>query len=183
VANTLWKKIKKFFGRLPTHEFCFGSRNVQLQGKLSYKGFYDQNVYGKIAKQYGLEKILKPGEALYGEIVGDGIQKGYTYGCGPGEHKFVAYDVMVDGRWLNSDEFMNWCLARGIEKVPLLHFGPYDKAIMDQLRQGDSVYAPSQKVREGIVIKPIQEAMAYCGRKVLKYINDEYLLKDQTDFH
>jgi RNA ligase (TIGR02306 family) len=182
VADTWWKKVKHFFGAMAKHEFVFGSRNVQLQNKLLYKGYYDQNVYAMIAKKYDIEAKLLPGEQLFGEIVGDGIQGGYTYGCGKGEYKFFAYDVKKDGKWLDPNEFKKWCDDRSISRVPELFYGPFTKATADQLRDGDSTIG-NQKVREGIVIKPSMDCTAYFGRKIVKYISDAYLLGDQTDFH
>jgi RNA ligase (TIGR02306 family) len=178
-----WKKLLKFFGLLPAFEFCYGSRNIQLQSTIRKKVFYDTNVYGEIAHKLELHQRLKPGEVLYGEIVGDGIQKNYTYGCKAGEHEFYAYDVMVDGEFLNSDEFCAWCDHRGIKRVPMMYVGRWDPQIVDKLRCGDSTVG-GQKVREGVVIKAAREETGYVGRKVLKYINDDYLLqKDATDFH
>lgn len=207
-ANTLWKKILKFFGQLPKYEFCFGSRKVQYQEKLLYRGFYKENVYARIAGELQLEHLLKPGEALYGEIVGPGIQAGYTYGVPEGQLKFFAYDVMVDGKFLSPNEFLSWCYYRHIPHVPVLD--SYGKAIRDEdlfseygrdirfhkfspelvftLGKGDSTVG-KQKIREGVVIKPKEEANdPTVGRKMLKYVSDEYYFKegqkeDSTDFH
>jgi RNA ligase (TIGR02306 family) len=180
-VNSLWKKIKRFFGMLPKFEFCYGSRNVQLQQK-SYNGFYEENVYAKILKQEAIEDKLDWGEAIFGEIVGSSIQKGYTYGCKEGEHRFYAYDAMKDGKWLDYRDFVEFCDERGFTRVPELYVGPYCFEIVNELRSGDSTIG-GQKVREGVVIKPVIEKISMVGRKVLKYVSDEYLLKDQTDFH
>ena len=104
-ANTIWKKIKKLFGLLPTHEFIFGSRNVQLSYRNKNKYFYDSNVYAKMAEKYDLKNKLKMSEVVYGEIVGDGIQHGYGYGCRPNETDFYAYDLMMDDKWVNAIDF------------------------------------------------------------------------------
>lgn len=181
-CRTWWKKVLRFFGFLPKEEFCYGSRNMQLQDRLRKKNFYPGDVYAKIAKQYGLANILQKGETLYGEIVGSGIQANYTYGCKQDEHKFFAYDVQKDGRYLSPGEFKIWCAQRNIPTVPLLYEGPFERAVVDQLRKGDSTIG-GQKVREGVVVKPQTETTDHFGRKILKHISDEYLLKDQTDFH
>jgi RNA ligase (TIGR02306 family) len=184
--NTPWKKAKAFFRKLfsipQPYEFCVGSRNVQLQDKSKYDGFYSENVYGKIADQYDLRNKIPYGVGVYGEIVGAGIQKGYTYGCGEGEHKFFVYDIKFEDQWLGYTEFKWWAQDLGLQTVPELYVGPFDPVLVDSLRSGDSLIG-DQKVREGIVIKPTVEQTSMIGRKVLKYINDEYLLKDQTDFH
>lgn len=181
-ANTFWKKVRKFFGLLPKYEFCLGSRNVQLQDR-KYDGFYATNLWGKIAEQEKLHEKLAYGEAIYGEIVGDGVQAHYTYGCGKGEHRFYAYDAQVNGQWLDYYEFGSFCDRKGISRVPTLYVGPYDAEFVSSLRDGTSVIG-GQPVREGVVIKPLVEKTCMIGRKVLKYISDTYLLKpDMTDFH
>lgn len=224
-ANTLWKKVKRFFGKLPEWEFCWGSRTIQIQVKgkhggvnIPSQGVHFDDVYTKMVKQYKLKEVIPLGYAVYGEIVGDGIQKGYTYGCGPGEHKLFAYDVMetktgtyldyysegvmTQGMTFASGDstafnlqspnfdiltkfFPTMIATMGIERVPELYHGPFEREIMDKLRDGDSVIG-GQKVREGIVIKPAVEKTCSIGRKVLKYISDAYYLKNQddgTDFH
>jgi RNA ligase (TIGR02306 family) len=184
--NTFWKRIKfharRLFGQPEAFEFCLGSRNVQLQDR-AYDGFYAENVYGRIAEDNLLREKLQPGEMLFGEIVGAGIQKGYTYGCGPTELKFFAYDVMKDGRWLNYDEFARFCGDREIPTVPVLYVGPYAPEHIASLVTGPSTICDAQKVREGVVIKPAVERVSMIGRTVLKWINDEYLLQENTDFH
>lgn len=182
VPTTWWQKVLRFFGLLPKTEFCYGSRNVQLQSRWPKKTFYGHDVYGRIAQQEELANKLLPGEAVYGEIVGPGIQKGYTYGVPDGQVRFFAYDVKVNGEYLDPDRFRLFCGMRGIETVPLVYEGPFIKGLVDALKQGDSTIG-GQKVREGIVIKPQRESRAMCGRKVLKHINDDYLLSDQTEFH
>lgn len=183
VADTWWKKVLKFFKLLPKNEFCYGSRHIQLQNKvLNKKLFYDCDVYAKIARQENLREKLEPGLTLYGEIVGDGIQGGYSYGCKQGEHKFYAYDLAVDGKYVSPHELRTYCKGMGIETVPSLYQGPFLPPVLDELRKGDSTVG-GQKVREGIVVKPAEETVGWMGRKVFKFINDDYLLKDQTDFH
>lgn len=183
VANTLWKKILKFFGKLPEYEFVYGSNNVQLQHRWLNSTYYDTNVYAKITMQYNLKDILKPGEVLHGEIYGSGIQKGYTYGCKEGEHKLVVFDIKKDGEYLGTRDFQEFVQSRNLPSVPVLYNGPFSKTHAKSLTVGNSVLEPTQKTREGVVIKPILNEKCLMGRKMLKLISDEYLLGDNTDFH
>ena len=179
----LWDRFVGIFrGGDALYDYVFGSRNVQLQD--GRKGpFYKENVYAKIGEQFRFEDILEAGECVYGEIVGSGIQKNYAYGCAESEHKFFAYDVMVDGRWLNHREFAQFCDSRNIPRVPELYVGPYSKAVELQHRDGDSTVG-GQKIREGVVIKPVvEDNILGGGRLVLKSISDAYYLEDNSDFH
>jgi RNA ligase (TIGR02306 family) len=202
--DSIWKKIKDYFGLLPKWEFCWGSRTVQVQVKGSHDGFHSEeqgvdfdDVYTEMVHKYNLKERIPIGYAIYGEIVGSGIQKGFTYGCGPDEHKLYLYDIMntTTGLYLdfykdtyegqeNPDQFFPvMCYAMGLERVPELYTGPYRDHIVKKLRAGASTIQ-GQPIREGVVIKPMVEQIASIGRKVLKYINDDYyLLKDGSDFH
>ncbi|MCK9369396.1 RNA ligase (ATP) [Candidatus Dojkabacteria bacterium] len=186
VPDTWWKKVKSFFGRLPDYEFVYGSHNVQLQnGKpRNVSSVPYNNVYSKAVEKYNLKSILLPGEVIYAEIYGHGIQDNYNYGCKPGEFGIVVFDLMIDGRYQNSSDLLIFRIERGFMAPPLLYQGPFDYEKIKALTVGPSVLAPSQKVREGVVIKPKIETITYAGRKVLKLISDEYLLKeDNTEFH
>lgn len=190
-ASTLWQKIKQKLGFAPTYQFVFGSNNVQLQNKLLYKGYYENNVYAKIVKQYKLKEILGLGEVLHGEIYGDGIQKNYSYGCKQGEHRLVVFDLRFQifgiegkGPFMSFSGLRSWCKDKGLESVPLLYVGSYDPKKIKSFTVGPSVLCPSQPVREGIVIKPLVETNTFMGRKCLKLISEDYLLdKSNTDFH
>lgn len=181
-TNTIWKKIKGFFGMNPKFEECYGSNNVQLQDRKRYKGFYGEDLYGAVFGKIEVFNKIKEGEQIFGEIYGEGIQKNYHYGTR--EHKFVLFDVQKDGVWLNPDEVKAYAEERGFDFIPEIYRGPFNLEKMKELTLGDSVLAPSQKVREGIVIKSVEgydEGMG--GKRALKFISEKYLDKDQTDFH
>lgn len=184
-TNTIWKKIKKFFGLLPKWEFIFGSRNVQLSNSIDKnKYFYNENIYVKAVIKYDLKNKLKYGEVLYGEIIGNGIQSGYSYGCKEGEIQFYAYDLMLIDRYLYSEAFREICIRREIPLVPKLYIGFYNQEIINKYTEGQSLI-DSSFIREGCIIKSIKEEISpYIGRKVLKSINPEYLLlKNNSDWH
>lgn len=176
----LFKFLKKI-GLYPKYEFVYGSHNVQLQHKLLAKTYYETNVYAEAVHKYNLKEILKPGQVVYGEIYGDGIQKGYTYGCKPGERKLVLFDLMVDGKYVRPDILIEWAKDKKLPVVPELYRGPFNKDYILSLRDGPSVLCPEQKVREGVVVRSLYDSEDSChiGRKILKYISDAYLLKNQ----
>ena len=186
VANNLWRKLLKKLGLAPQYEWVYGSNNVQLQQRCGYKGFYGEDVYGKVLAKYNAKDKVKPGEIWYGELYGDGIQKGYTYGCTNGEHKLVVFDMKlqdgVDAKYIDAEYFFNLAHARGFETCPEVYRGPYN-ANIKLFTQGDSVLVPAQKVREGVVLKTLKETNSIIGRKLLKLISEKYLESDQTDFH
>ena len=188
VANTFWKKVKKFLKLTPEYEFCYGSNNVQIQAKRNYTGYYGEDIHGKVFKNLGVDMLIRKGETIYGEIYGDGIQKNYSYGCQPGEHKFVLFDVKVlqeDGtqKWLNPDEVEAYAKDRGFQTVPTLYRGMFNLDIAKQLTIGNSVLCPTQKVREGVVVKSLTNYDEFGNKRALKVISEEYLDdSSNTDF-
>ena len=187
VAHTVWRRLTQrvlgWFGRARHWEFVYGSRNVQLQDDTGKPTPDFGNVYLEIVKKYDLKNTVTLDMVLYGEIYGDGIQKGYSYGLGPGQHDVVFFDVMRDDAYLsNPDVYIE---AFGLPFVPVVYRGPFNKEKVRQLSTGPSVLHPQTKVREGVVVRPVIETQhPMLGRKILKSISDEYLLRtDMTDFH
>lgn len=187
-ANTLWKKIVKFLGLAPKFEYCYGSNNVQLQERRGYKGFYGSDVYGAVLNKVGAFKKMKPNEIIYGELIGEGIQKNYHYGHK--DHHFVLFNVKIQepegSRWLNPWEAQMYAIDRGFDFVPVLYQGKFNKDFIYNLVKQPSQYYPAHKVMEGIVIKSLNDynnPILSSAKKELKLINEAYLDKDQSDFH
>ncbi|HLX62995.1 MAG TPA: RNA ligase (ATP) [Planctomycetota bacterium] len=120
---------------------------------------------------------------LYGETYGPGVQ---TYHYGVKSIAFRAFDLMIDMRYLNYDEFLARCKKHGIETVPLIFRGPYALSKIKELSEGKSLVGGAQ-CREGVVAKPtVERTDARIGRVILKYISDTYLFgkaaeQDTTD--
>ena len=181
-ANTVWKKIKKYF--LGDWQFVYGSHNVQLHSKLLVKTYYEQNIYAKAVSYYNLKEKLNKGEVVYGEIIGRGIQKRYSYGCEEGEIRLVVFDFKVNGIYVDPDIMIEKCNEKNLKYVPGLYKGPFNEEKIKTLATGCSIYCPEQKVIEGVVIKSQKEEICHMGRKVLKLINPEYsAIRDNSDFH
>ena len=186
-ANYFMKKLKQLFRLAPKNENCYGSNNVEVSAKADYKGFYGEDVYGSTFKKLDVFNKLKFGEAVYGEIIGPGIQKGYTYGLT--EHAFILFDVKVlqaDGtqKWLNPSEVKTFAEERGFQLVPILYEGPFNKDLAYSLTKGPSVFCPKEKVREGIVIKAAKDYTVSGNKQALKWVSEDYLSDaTNTDEH
>jgi RNA ligase (TIGR02306 family) len=120
---------------------------------------------------------------LYGEVFGSGIQS-YTYG--QKTLAFRAFDLLIDGKFLDYDDFVARCTHYGIETVPLVYRGGFALATIKALSDGDSLIG-GKHGREGVVVKPVRERQdVKIGRVILKYIGDGYLFgkaaeQDTTD--
>lgn len=189
-VKSRWQQILKFFKLLPESQFRYGSNNVDITAKSGRKGgFYAGDIYGEAFKKCDAKSKIRPNELVFGEIIGEGIQKGYHYG-----HKtphFVLFDVKIfddsgDWRWLTPEEVEAYAQERGFEMVPILYRGKYTKQVAESLISGADPYYPKHKVREGIVIKAKNYNDVLCSskKKALKWINPEYLDdRNNSDFH
>lgn len=185
---SIWDRIKVSLARKinpnwkwAEYEFVVGSHNVE-KGSDS-NGFYDTNVWYDIAEKYDIKNKLwdyvknetmdpeiGEGIVLYGEIYGEGIQKGYDYGLN--SIKFAGFDVKEDNQYLNPINAK--LLIKDILDLPyveVLHFGNWSQEIQDKFTFNN--FIPGTKVpEEGIVIKYVTGERA----KVAKVINPDYLI-------
>lgn len=175
----LWLKAKRFFG-FETRVFVSGSRNVD---------FPQKRLYADCAEKYDLKNLLPPGVVLYGEIAGHGIQgNGYNYGCSDGEFVFLAYAMKRDGKYVDYNDFLQFCYEREIPIVPNIAIGKWCdlKGLIEKFAQERVDIEQNIPCREGVVIGLTNEdgSRGLGERTIVKYINPEYLLnKNNTDEH
>jgi len=171
--NSWWGKIKaRLFG---SHEFVYGSHNVQITGHRGRKCYYETDIYAQAVKKLELDKKLPKDYVFYGEIYGKGIQD-LTYGLEDITIRFFDIKNIKTGKYVDYDEFLILCSIYKLNIVPELYLGKYSVDIVKQLTGGKSVLYENQ-MREGCVIKPIKERTEHMGRVILKSINEEYLLR------
>jgi hypothetical protein len=104
---------------------------------------------------------------------------------------YRAYDITVNGRYLDYEEKMAVFAEFGIEVAPLLYRGPFSMRKMQELVDGptqmcDPTTAGRFSGREGVVIRPIKEVRhPHIGRKILKMISVDYHERKgkKTEFH
>ncbi|MDB5296465.1 MAG: ligase [Phycisphaerales bacterium] len=112
---------------------------------------------------------------LFGEVYGSKVQN-LTYGL-LGTVGFVAFDLLVDGRYLGPDAFAERCAAFGVPTAPVLYHGPFSLAAIRGVSSGRTTFAGADHIREGVVVRPMAERTdPKVGRVILKHIGDEYLL-------
>ena len=120
---------------------------------------------------------------LFGEIYGQTIQGKYTYGVTGAKMGYRAFDLMVNGRYVDVDDFRDTCAKYNVETVPEIYRGPYDFETIRGISEGNSVIGGSH-IREGTVVRPLAERTdPKVGRLVLKYVSDRFIEeKDGSDF-
>lgn len=145
-----------------------------------------QNLYWKMARKHQLfEKLEGLGDVmLFGETFGSGVQD-LEYGMPRDEPSYFAFDLSLNGRYLDFDELQKLCAERGIPTLPPLFRGPFGPECLATTAGKETVSGKALHVREGIVIRPVKERYdPEIGRVILKSINADYLLRggEATEF-
>lgn len=161
--------------------FLVGSHNCNIKRAKDREQNSRESMgaYWQLALDHELDKKLKEGEEIFGEIYGKGIQKYLEYD-GTEKIKIRFFDMKVRDQYgamvyLDWDPFVEKCKDLDLPIVPVLYRGPFSKEILPSLIKGNSTLG--DHIKEGCVIKPIKERFnPKLGRVVLKCINDDYLL-------
>jgi RNA ligase (TIGR02306 family) len=126
---------------------------------------------------------------LFGEIFGSGVQD-MNYGLRDGERAYRAFDIAVNGRYLDFDTKVELFAQFGVEMVPVLYRGPFDLEVLRAHTDGNTTVCDPKKAgkfkgREGVVATPVTEVvLPDGGRMIVKSVSADYLArKDATDSH
>lgn len=120
---------------------------------------------------------------LYGEIYGRvrGGHKSLHYGK-PNSLNFVAFDIKINGDYIDFSEVLRYCNLFGVPHVPVVGIFDFSLEKAKKASTGYSYLALANgmekpHMREGIVIKPIVERRDPAfGRVVVKFLNDDYVI-------
>lgn len=143
------------------------------------------NLWWKIADRLNFRERLKqiPDKVIYGEVIGQ-VQD-LRYDAKTNEYFFRVFDVfdILTGRYLDFDAAQAVIKEIGLEPVPILHRGPWNRELL-ALCEGKSTLA--NHVREGFVVRPEKERYSNeAGRVIFKMIGEGYLLRkgETTEYH
>lgn len=119
---------------------------------------------------------------LFGEIYGSKIQS-FHYGL-KNTLGFRAFDLLLDGRYMNWPDFLLLCNTYGVETVPVLATIPFDPESIKQHSEGKTTLMwENPHIREGVVVRPLKERTdPKIGRVILKYVSDSYLFGEKSDY-
>lgn len=178
------------------HVYMAGSHSVRRK-PLDIKGnvpkFWlplDDHIKGAldyIARKYGSQSCADPlvpraNVVLFGELIN--TQKGFPYGVKPGTVQFRAFDISVNGRYLNAQEKTELFEHCQIPTVPVLYQGPFAWAKLNEITDGPTSACAAEVAggfarREGVVVTPVVErfdaSLPGSGRVILKSISADYL--------
>ncbi|HMN10957.1 MAG TPA: RNA ligase (ATP) [Bellilinea sp.] len=121
---------------------------------------------------------------LFGEVFGK-VQS-FHYGL-PNGLDFVAFDLMIEGKYVDYHIFKAFMDAYEVPMVPVLVERKFDLEIIKNLSGGYTRLRRGltkvDQIREGVVVRPLKERTdPVVGRVILKYLSDDYLLSKHSDY-
>jgi hypothetical protein len=161
----------------PEGEFDVNAEELTFfSGGEKYENFvllFNQPQLLNLLSSFGQDEII-----IYGEAYG-GKQQGMRDTYGP-ELKFVAFDVRMNGNWVNvpqAEMLVNYC------KLEFVSYARIKVTLeeLDKQRDADSVQAIRNGMgeghkREGIVIRPIEETYDDRGDRIItKHKRNEFM--------
>jgi RNA ligase (TIGR02306 family) len=119
---------------------------------------------------------------LFGEVYGSKIQS-FHYGL-LGTLGFRAFDLLLDGRYMDWPDFLTLCSRYSVEIVPVLATIPFDLDEIRRYSEGKTqLMVKDAHIREGVVVRPLRERTdPRVGRVILKYVSDSYLFGEKSDY-
>jgi RNA ligase (TIGR02306 family) len=128
-----------------------------------------QNLLRDIYDSSGARSVI-----IFGEVYG--WVQSLRYGHDKGKASFLAFDISVDGNFIDWDEVVASCEKHGVPMVPVLLRGPFDPDVLREMSGGNTVIG-GDHIREGVVCHPVVEGISKWGdRKIVKRISDQYRL-------
>jgi hypothetical protein len=104
-----------------------------------------------------------------------------NYGLG-NAIRFGAFDLYVDGKYLDFDEFQNTLGGFGVPMLPIIAQDRFTGVQQVATWAAGKTTIGGDHVREGVVVRPTKERTdPKIGRVILKCINTDYLLSKHSD--
>jgi hypothetical protein len=90
--------------------------------------------------------------------------------------------MAIDGKYLPPVDVQYFCDLYNIPYVPFLGIHKYNFDELKKLTDGPTTLNGGPHMREGIVVRPLEETLDKHGRrKIMKFIGDEYLMSKYSD--
>lgn len=150
------------------------------------------NLYSEVSRKLRVEEKLRPllnelapkqHLLVFGEIYGWSVQD-LVYDCAKNQQQFRIFDVLIDHAYQPWSMVERVAALLEVQTVPLMYQGPFNLEETLKMRDGKTTLG-GQHVREGVIVTAEPETYhPEVGRKIIKFISDDYLLrKNGTDGH
>ena len=157
--------------------FIYHDNKMYAGSRTEWKRMDDKILWWACIKQNPIiEEFCRanPNTILFGEVFGQ-VQD-LRYGSARGQYFFAAFDNLEGNKWLPFQEFYEKAISYKITAVPILYIGKFSVKMARELAEGDSSWPGANHLREGVVIKPLEERTSpEIGRVQLKIVSNRYL--------
>lgn len=176
------RKFVVFSKGLGAQGLCFKDSERSLN-TVYFRALLQDQVFERLERAvdlYADVNTLDTPLFVLGEVFGKGVQD-LEYGMNG--IAFRAFDVCFgyrgNQRYFGRDMFHSFTDSLGIERVPEVYVGPFNKQVMAEHTGGkENVSGKGLHVNEGVVIKPVEERYdSNLGRVILKSVSEQYLLR------
>ena len=161
--------------------YCYLDGRMWCGSRTEWKREDEKNMWWRALRATPMLRAWcesNPGYVVYGEVYGD-VQS-FKYGMSGGRCQFAAFDLRLpSGRWANAMDARAELGVGFVPQVPVLYQGPFDFDAICRLAEGPSHMSGANHIREGCVVKPLQERWdEHIGRVCLKVVGAGYLEKE-----
>jgi RNA ligase (TIGR02306 family) len=156
--------------------YTFSNGKMYCGSRSLWKLEYEHNLWWKVYYNTPAIKTFceaHPDYVLYGEVYGPQVQDmPYGKSC----PTFAAFDILHQGKWLNTHDFLFLCKLFEVPTVPKIAIDfPFDFDKIKEMANGPSTIEGANHCREGVVVRPmIERSDPRLGRLVLKAVGEDY---------
>jgi len=179
LSKNMWMGTEKIHGTNIRLSFSHtGKRSVQGRGNNSEIPHFLNEKLWTIVNAIPFEDYLTksadgyPDIVIYGEGYGPGIQDvGKRYADEP---SFIAFDININGYWLNAASFQTFTMDLNVPRVPMIFRGTLADAIKDVRKGFTSTIAKDKTlIAEGYVLKPLVPMYDNRGNRIITKVKYE----------
>lgn len=160
--------------------FVFRDEHMYAGSRTQWKSERANCIWRDVLKaQPWIETFCRenPGFGLYGEVT---PTQGDNFQYGSPDPQLFSFDIRTpDGKWMDHIPVVVLKSTLAAITAPVLYTGPFDWEVIKQFVDGQTAVPGAKGMREGIVIRPLQERhVRGLGRLILKVVSNSFLEKD-----
>lgn len=168
-----------------------GGKGLVLEDEKDEQG-RSTNFYHRALQFAGGEDVLRRISEVFGEgqdvaLYGEAYPaQDLKYGEDGTAAKLAAFDIRIGEEFVTHEDFMKITSQLDIPIVPILYVGSFSEEALAHYTKGkEQVSGTEAHIREGVVVKPVEERRDSKGRRVIvKSISEDYLTrKNATEFN
>jgi hypothetical protein len=156
------------------HELKYAGRTDKTNFSSMQKEYIENELVNEDKEQLFEQEFGEKVVTVYGELFGEKIQGGELYTNNNGL-SFKAFDVLIDGLFLEHENAEEVSESLGYGFVPIVYIGDIDGAINYVKKTDKSTFSDAKL--EGVVGKPVGDFRDRLGNRIITKIKKKDLEK------